>query len=87
MRPDEVAAERGGTAEKAGAQAVARWLSGRARGAVVAYLDGEPGAVWAVNGEVRVAFGFTIGEDARVVRVDLIGDPAVLAALDIEVAG
>ena len=87
MRADEAAARMGAVPATAGADAVARWLSGRARAAVLAEVAGEPGAVWAAGGQVRVAFGFTIGEDARVTRIDLIGDPAVLAALDIDVAG
>jgi RNA polymerase sigma factor (sigma-70 family) len=87
MRADEVAARMGAAAETAGADAVARWLSGRARAAVLADLAGEPGAVWAAGGQVRVAFGFTIGEDGRVARIDLIGDPAVLAGLEIDMIG
>jgi RNA polymerase sigma-70 factor, ECF subfamily len=87
MRADEAAARMGAAPETAGADAVARWLSGRAQAAVLADVAGEPGAVWAAGGQIRVAFGFTIGEDDRVARIDLIGDPAVLAALDIEAAG
>jgi RNA polymerase sigma factor (sigma-70 family) len=87
MRADEAAARMGAAPETAGADAVARWLSGRAQAAVLADVAGEPGAVWAAGGQIRVAFGFTIGENDRVARIDLIGDPAVLAALDIEAAG
>jgi RNA polymerase sigma factor (sigma-70 family) len=86
MRADEVAARMGAAAETAGADAVARWLSGRARAAVLADVAGEPGAVWAAGGQVRVAFGFTISDDGRVARIDLIGDPAVLGGLDIDMA-
>jgi len=85
MRADEAAA-RLGAAEAAGADAVARWLSGRARGARLALLDGEPGAVWAVGGDVRVAFWFTIATDGRIARIDLIGSPDELGTLDIEIA-
>jgi RNA polymerase sigma-70 factor (ECF subfamily) len=96
MRADEAAARMGAAGETAGADAVARWLSGRAQAAVLADVAGEPGAVWATGGQVRVAFGFTVGgfpvggfpvgEEVRIVRIDLIGDPAVLAELDIDVA-
>jgi len=86
MRADAVAARMGADGETAGADAVARWLSGRARAAVLADVAGEPGAVWAAGGQVRVAFGFTISEDGRVAWIDLIGDPAVLAGLDIDMA-
>jgi hypothetical protein len=88
MRADDVAARMGASASVAGADAVARWLSGRAQAARLALVDGELGAVWAVDGKVRVAFGFTIaggagGTPARIVRIDLIAEPSVLALLDI----
>ena len=86
MRADEAAARMGAAPATAGGDAVARWLSGRAQAAVLADVDGEPGAVWAAGGQVRVAFGFTIGEDGRVAWIDLIGDPAVLAGLDNDTA-
>jgi RNA polymerase sigma factor (sigma-70 family) len=86
MRADEAAARLGAAPESAGADAVARWLSGRARGARLALLDGEPGAVWAVGGNVRVAFWFTIAADGRIARIDLIGSPDELGTLDIEIA-
>jgi hypothetical protein len=86
----------GNAATLTGADAVARWLSGRARAARLALVDGEPGAVWAADGTVRVAFGFTIADaaagvpgaparTARIVRIDLIAEPGVLAGLDIEI--
>jgi RNA polymerase sigma factor (sigma-70 family) len=86
MRADAAAARMGASASVSGADAVARWLSGRARGALLARVDGEPGAVWAVAGKVRVAFGFTLTEDGRIASIDLIGEPSVLADLDIEVS-
>jgi RNA polymerase sigma-70 factor (ECF subfamily) len=86
MRADAAAARMGASASVSGADAVARWLSGRARGALLARVDGEPGAVWAVAGKVRVAFGFTLAEDGRIASIDLIGEPSVLADLDIEVS-
>ena len=86
MRADAVAARMGASASVTGADAVARRLSGGARGAVLALVDGEPGAVWTVAGKVRVAFGFTFTEEGRIAGIDLIGDPSVLAGLDIEVS-
>jgi hypothetical protein len=61
-----------------GADVVAKWISGRTRGAVPATVGGEPGAAWAVKGNVRVAFSFTITSAGRVAVIDLIGDPVVL---------
>ena len=69
-----------------GADAVARWINGRAAGAVPAIVGGEPGAAWAVHGKVRVAFGFTVSGDGRITAINLIGDPAVLPDLEIELA-
>jgi RNA polymerase sigma factor (sigma-70 family) len=83
MRADAVAARMGADDIVTGADLVAKWISGRARGAVPATVGYEPGAAWAVNGTVRVAFGFTITDAGRIAAIDLIGDPAVLSGLDI----
>ena len=66
-----------------GADAVARAFSGRARAAQPVFIDGEPGAVWMHEGEVRVAFRFTITGD-RITAIDLFADPAALAQSVIE---
>jgi RNA polymerase sigma factor (sigma-70 family) len=66
-----------------GAEAVARTFSQRAAGALPAFIDGEPGAVWMQKREVRVAFAFRISDD-RITRIDMIADPAALAQAVIE---
>ncbi len=66
-----------------GAQAVARRFSGRARAALPALIDGEPGAVWMHEREVRVAFRFTIAGD-RIAAIDIVGDRDALAQFAIE---
>ena len=86
MRADAVAARMGADESVTGADAVARWINGRAAGAVPATVGGEPGAAWAVHGKVRVAFGFTISGDGRITAINLIGDPDVLPGLEIELA-
>jgi RNA polymerase sigma factor (sigma-70 family) len=86
MRADAAAARMGAATSITGADVVARWISGRARGAVLATVGGEPGAVWAVRGNVRVAFSFTIASDGRITVIDLIGDPAALPALEVAFA-
>jgi RNA polymerase sigma-70 factor (ECF subfamily) len=83
LRADAVAARMGAKDSVTGADVVARWISGRARGAVAATVGGEPGAAWAVKGTVRVAFSFTITDAGRIAAIDLTGDPAVLSDLDI----
>jgi RNA polymerase sigma factor (sigma-70 family) len=86
MRADAVAARMGADDLATGADAVARWISGRARGAVPATFGGEPAAAWAVKGKVRVVFGFTVDGDGRITAIDLIGDPDALPDLEIELA-
>jgi RNA polymerase sigma-70 factor (ECF subfamily) len=86
MRADAAAARLGADESLTGADAVARWINGRAAGAVAATIGGEPGAAWAVHGKVRVAFGFTVSEDGRITAINLIGDPDALPELDIELA-
>ena len=66
-----------------GADAVARTFSRRAQAAQPAFIDGQPGAVWMHERELRVAFRFTIRDD-RIAAIDLIGDPAALAQSVIE---
>jgi RNA polymerase sigma-70 factor (ECF subfamily) len=66
-----------------GAAAVAGVFNGRARGALRAEIDGEPGAVWAAHGVVRSAFVFTIVND-KIVAIDLVMEPSELGALDVE---
>jgi RNA polymerase sigma-70 factor (ECF subfamily) len=66
-----------------GADAVARTFIGRARAAQPVLIDGEPGAVWIHEGQLRVVFRFTIGDD-RITAIDMIADPAALAASVIE---
>jgi RNA polymerase sigma factor (sigma-70 family) len=83
MRADAVAARMGADDTVTGADLVAKWISGRARGAAPATIGYEPGAAWAVKGTIRAAFGFTITGKGRIAAIDLIGDPAVLAGLDI----
>ena len=86
MRADAVAVRMGADDLATGADAVARWISGRARGAVPATFGGEPAAAWAVKGKVRVVFGFTVDGDGRITAIDLIGDPDALPDLEIELA-
>jgi RNA polymerase sigma factor (sigma-70 family) len=66
-----------------GADAVARTFIGRARAAQPAYIDGEPGAVWMHEGELRVAFRFRVNED-RIAAIDMVADRDALAQSVIE---
>ena len=78
--------ERGGpilAAEVRGAAQVANAFKGRATAALPAFIDGEPGAVWAVRDQVRSAFVFTI-VGGTITGIDLVMDDDHLGALDIE---
>jgi RNA polymerase sigma-70 factor, ECF subfamily len=66
-----------------GADAVARMFSERARAAQPVLLNGKPGAVWMHDGEVRVAFHFTILDD-RIATIDLVADDTALAQTVVE---
>jgi RNA polymerase sigma factor (sigma-70 family) len=70
--------------EVRGAAEVARAFQGRATDALPALIEGEPGAVWAVRGQVRSAFVFTIAA-GRIAGIDLVMDDDHLGALDIEI--
>jgi RNA polymerase sigma factor (sigma-70 family) len=84
LRADEATVRMGAAAEVLGASAVAQTFSGRARAAQPVLVDGEAGAMWAVDGRPRVIFGFTI-TDGRIVGIEMISDPAVLRGLDLEI--
>jgi RNA polymerase sigma-70 factor (ECF subfamily) len=70
--------------EVRGAAQVAHAFHGRAKDALPALIDGEAGAVWALRGQVRSAFVFTIG-GGRITAIDLVMDGAHLGALDVEI--
>jgi RNA polymerase sigma factor (sigma-70 family) len=66
-----------------GRAAVAEVFSGRAAAAQAAYVDGLPAAVWAPGGTTRSAWVLTIA-DGVITRVEMLGDPATLAGLEVE---
>ncbi|MDT5035185.1 MAG: hypothetical protein QOE03_370 [Micromonosporaceae bacterium] len=84
LRADDVAVRMGAAAEVLGASAVAQTFSGRARAAQPALIDGAPGAVWAVDGQPRVAFEFTI-TDGKIAAIDMISDPELIGGLHVEI--
>jgi len=70
----------GGGSVASGADAVARAFAGRARAARPALLDGAPGLVWMLRGEVKVAFQFTFTGDL-ISAIDLIAGPGRLSGM------
>ena len=72
------------SAEVRGARAVAKALSGRATAAKLALIEGTPGAVWAPGGRPRALFAFRVMGDT-VAEIEIVTDPSVVAALDVQV--
>lgn len=70
--------------ELRGAGRVATALIGRATAAKAAVIEGTPGAVWVAGGQPRAAFAFHI-VGGTIVEIEIVTDPAVVAALDIEI--
>jgi len=66
-----------------GADAVAEFFNGAARSARRGVVDGAAGLFWAMGGEVKVVFEFTVVDD-RILAIDFLGTPEVLAALTLE---
>jgi RNA polymerase sigma-70 factor, ECF subfamily len=70
--------------ELRGAAAVAQALAGRATAAKLAAIEGLPGAVWAPGGRTRAVFAFHVVGN-RITEIEIVTDPAVVAALRVEV--
>src|SRR5262249_27771679 len=83
LLPDAAAVGMGSLREMRGADAVATALSGGARGATLALVDGVAGFVWAPGGgDIRGVVQFTLDHD-HIVAIDVTGDPERIARLDI----
>jgi RNA polymerase sigma-70 factor, ECF subfamily len=83
LRSDSAAVASGADPELVGASAVAQTFCGRAQGARLALIDGLPGAVWAQGGTTRVVFDFIV-VGKTIAAIDVISDPEILAALELE---
>jgi RNA polymerase sigma-70 factor (ECF subfamily) len=84
VRSDAAAVRSGAPENVRGASAVAETFKGRARAAQLALVDGEPGLVWAMNGQPRVVFIFRI-VGSKIVAIELIADPEHIQRLDLAV--
>ncbi|HEX6395769.1 MAG TPA: sigma-70 family RNA polymerase sigma factor [Acidimicrobiales bacterium] len=69
--------------EVRGSRAVADALVGRAQAAQLALIEGSPGAVWAPGGRPRAIFAFRVVGDT-VTEIEIVTDPSVVAALDVQ---
>ena len=87
VRTDAVAVAPGGAAEVRGARNWAKSAIAAARGARFAQpalVNGAVGLVVAPRGRLFRALSFTIAQ-GKIVRIDVIGDPARLRDLDLAV--
>jgi len=82
LRPDAAAMGMGSLRETRGAAAVASSLSGGARGAQLAIIDGLTGFVWAPGGRMRGVVQFTV-TNGQIAAIDVTGDVERLQQLDI----
>jgi RNA polymerase sigma-70 factor (ECF subfamily) len=80
--PDAAAMRMGSLRETVGATAVATALSGGAKGARLAIIDGLAGFVWAPAGQMRGAVEFTV-TNGKIVALRVTGDRQRLESLDI----
>jgi RNA polymerase sigma-70 factor (ECF subfamily) len=85
VRGDAAAAALGAEPVTQGAETVARFFSGRARGVRPALIDGAVGGLIAPGGRVRIAISFVVA-DGRILAIEAVADPEQLALMDI-VAG
>jgi len=80
--PDAAAMRMGPLRETVGATAVATALSGGAKGARLAIIDGLAGFVWAPTGQLRGVVEFTVA-NGKIVALRVTGDRQRLESLDI----
>ncbi|WP_310528680.1 sigma-70 family RNA polymerase sigma factor [Nocardioides sp.] len=66
-----------------GARDVANRFNGGAQSALLTIVDGLAGAAWMYRGQAKVVFDFTV-IDERIVAIDMLSDPDVLAGLVLE---
>ncbi|HEY7802284.1 MAG TPA: sigma-70 family RNA polymerase sigma factor [Dehalococcoidia bacterium] len=71
--------------EVRGAAAVATAFAGRARAARPATIDGNAGAVWVMDGEVRAVFQFTVSGE-EITGLAIILNPARIRSLQVQLA-
>ena len=80
--PDAAAARMGTDGRVTGARAVAGFFSGRAAAVRPALIDGVPGGVWTLRGEIRLVFAFSI-TGSTITAIELIADPEHIAGLEV----
>lgn len=72
--------------ELRGQKAVADMFNGRAQAARMAVVDDDIASIYAPGGKVAVVFSFTL-ENGRISAIDIIADPARIAAMEVGPVG
>jgi RNA polymerase sigma-70 factor (ECF subfamily) len=81
-RGDAAASALGSDRLTQGAEAVARFFSGRAQGVRPVLIDGAVGGLVAPAHGVRIAVSFVVA-DGRILAIEAVADPTQLALMDI----
>ncbi|MEW2380339.1 sigma-70 family RNA polymerase sigma factor [Micromonospora sp. NPDC047812] len=81
LRSDDAAVRLGGAGEARGSATVAAFFSGKAQGALPAFVDGAPGAVVVVDGRTRLVLSFVVTD--RILGIEVVADPDEIAGLDL----
>jgi RNA polymerase sigma factor (sigma-70 family) len=79
-----VAANVGAAGGVHGAQAIAEFFKGNAKGAQLALVNGAVGVIYAPGGKLRGVFSFKI-RDSKIVEIDVLGDPVSMGKLEITI--
>ena len=66
-----------------GAHAVASRFNGQAQAVLQTTLDGYAAGVWQMHRVPKVVFGFVLNDEGRIIEIEQLADPAVLASLDL----
>lgn len=83
VRADGEVVRMGAAALISGAHAVAERFNGQARAVLPITLDGYAAGVWQLHREPKVVFGFVLNEEGRIIEIEQLAEPSVLAALDL----
>ena len=83
LRSDAEVVRRGGPAELHGAAAIADIFKGRAQVCVPGLIDGEPGILLPVQGQMRAVIELTF-VDGRIAAMEAVADRDTLASLELE---
>lgn len=84
IRADGGVVRMGGAPLIAGAHAVADRFNGAAQAVLTATLDGYAAGVWQLHRVPQVVFGFVINDEGRIVEIEQLAEPDVLAVLDLQ---